>query len=313
MSTDRNGGSDGPIGVLVMAYGGPTRIEDVAAYLQDVRGGRDTPDHVVREVEDRYRQIGGRSPILDRTRSQATALQRALDGGRFRTVVGMRHWHPYVRAALEQMEAEGIHRAVGLVMAPHYSRMSVGAYFDKVAAAQSGVAVAPIRCWHLLSGYLDAVIERVRAGLDRFPEADRARVPVLFTAHSLPERIRTWNDPYARQMKVTVAALKQRLGSQPVRFAYQSAGMSPEPWLGPDAGAVINELAAGASRYLLVAPIGFTCEHVEVLYDIDVVYARQAQALGVWLERIEMLNDAPTMIAGLASMIECRARQAGWL
>jgi ferrochelatase len=303
------------IGVLVMAYGGPGRLEEVEPYLLDVRNYRPTPESVIHEVKERYARIGGRSPILERTEAQAAALQRALDSEapRFRTVVGMRHWRPYIRDALRHLKEEGVDRAVGLVMAPHYSRMSIKAYFEKVQAAEAGVDVAPIESWHLLPGYIDALVARISSALERFPAGDRPAVTVVFTAHSLPERILSWQDPYPAQLAATVERVMERLGPQPHRFAYQSAAMTPDPWLGPDAGAVLKELAVAGSRNVLIAPIGFTCEHVEVLYDVDIEFQRAAHSLGLKLERIEMLNDASPMIHGLADLVRQRAREAEWL
>lgn len=338
------------IGVLVMAYGGPNNLDEVEPYLLDVRGYRPTAPEIVHEVRERYRVIGGRSPILERTRAQAAALQAALDGApapkqaqvergappeghddptrsstpnqsgaerrdptHFSVVVGMRHWHPYIKESLAELERAGITRVVGLVMAPHYSRMSIGAYFRKVEEARSGVEVAPIERWHLLPGYLDALAARVRDALARFPAERRPDVTVLFTAHSLPQRILEWDDPYPTELAETVRALVERLGAQPHEFAYQSAAMTPEPWLGPDAGAVIERLAAEGRPDVLIAPVGFTTEHVEILYDVDHDFKQRAAALGVRLERIEMLNDAPEMIAGLAGLVRDAAEARGWL
>jgi protoporphyrin/coproporphyrin ferrochelatase len=296
---------EAPTGVLVMAYGGPQNLDEVEPYLLDVRAGRPTSPEVISTVRERYREIGGRSPLLERTQAQAQALEAALNdqGGHFRAYVGMRHWHPHIKDTLAQMAADGVERAVGVVMAPHYSRMSIGAYFKKVAESGTPVTVAPIEHWHLLPGYLDAVAERVQTALAGFPAEVRASVPVIFTAHSLPQRILEWGDPYPLELQATVTALLQRLGGQPHQLAYQSAAMTPEPWLGPDAGDVIARLATQGHRHILIAPIGFTCEHVEILYDVDIAYQRQAQALGVDLRRIEMLNTAPKMIEGLAGLI----------
>jgi ferrochelatase len=302
------------IGVLVMAYGGPNNLNEVEPYLMDVRGGRPTAPHVIYEVRERYRQIGGRSPILERTQSQAAALEAALNsnGHVFKTFVGMRHWHPFIKDALAQIEIAGLKRAVGLVMAPHYSRMSVGAYYRKVGDAHTAIEVAAIERWHLLPGYLDALADRVRAALQTFPADVRSGVPVIFTAHSLPQRILEWGDPYPDELCATVEAVMQRLGTRPHEFAYQSAAMTPEPWLGPDAGEVIERFAAEGHKHMLVAPIGFVCEHVEILYDVDIVFRRQAEALGAQLKRIDMLNDAPEMIAGLAQLVRSKAKEMGW-
>jgi len=303
------------IGLLVMAYGGPNNLDEVEPYLMDVRGHRPTSQKIIDEVRERYREIGGRSPILKQTQAQANALETALNtsGKDFKAFVGMRHWHPYIRDTLAEMCNQGIERAVGLVMAPHYSRLSIGAYFKKVEEANSPVAVSHIEDWHLQAGYLNALAERVRSALQRFPEEIRAEVPVIFTAHSLPKKILEWNDPYPAQLQETVYALMERLGPQPYEFAYQSAAISSEPWLGPDASELIERYAAEGKRHVLICPIGFVCEHVEILYDIDIVYQKLAKSLGVHLERIEMLNGAPEMIEGLAQLIRGKARESGWL
>lgn len=306
-----------PIGVLVMAYGGPSSLDEVEPYLLDVRGFRPTPAAVVEEVRSRYAAIGGRSPILERTETQARALETALNGNghSFAAIVGMRHWRPRIRTALARFDALGAAGVVGVVMAPHYSRMSIDRYFEQVEEARGGLGVAAIEEWHLLPGYLEALAERVREGIERFPAAVRDEVAVLFTAHSLPQRILEWADPYPEQLAATVQAVLPRIGRTPPehRFAYQSAAITPDPWLGPDAGTVLDELAAAGYRHVLVAPIGFTCEHVEVLYDVDVELRRRADALGVQLERIVMVNDHPAMIGGLAGLVRDTAQQRGWL
>jgi ferrochelatase len=303
------------IGVLVMAYGGPDNIHEVEPYLLDVRGYRPTAPEIIHEVRERYRKIGGRSPILEQTKEQAAALESALNvsGNDFKVFVGMRHWHPYIKDTLAEMQAQGIERAVGLAMAPHYSRMSIEAYYKKIGEAEPPIEIAPIKEWHLLPGYLDALVSRVRAALELFPSEVRSQVPVIFSAHSLPERILEWNDPYPDQLHATVEAVMKRLGDQPHDFAFQSAAISNEPWLGPDVGAAIQKYAAQGEKNIISCPIGFVCEHVEVLYDIDIVYQKLARSLGVRLERIEMVHTAPQMIAGLAELIRKTAGEANWL
>ncbi len=303
------------IGVLIMAYGGPNNLDEVEPYVLDVRGHRPTAPEIIHEIRERYKLIGGRSPILEQTQAQATALESALNanGQSFKAFVGMRHWHPYIQDALTHMSARGIDRAIGLVMAPHYSRMSIGAYFKKVEEAQSPIEMARIDAWHLLPGYLDALADRVRAALQKFPLDVRDAVPIIFSAHSLPERILSWGDPYPDQLHATVAAVAERLGPHPHEFAFQSAAISNEPWLGPDVGAVLDRLAADGKQHVLIVPIGFVVEHVEILYDIDIVYRQQADQLGLHLERIDMLNAAPLMIAGLADRVREKAKEAGWL
>ncbi len=303
------------IGLLVMAYGGPNSLDEVEPYLLDVRGYRPTSPEIIHEVRERYREIGGHSPILEQTREQASALESALNmnGQEFKAFVGMRHWHPYIKDTLTEMQAQGIQHAVGLVMAPHYSRMSIEAYFKKIAEAGSPIEVAPILEWHLLPGYIDALVKRVCATMERFPADVRSQIPIIFSAHSLPERILEWNDPYPDQLRATVDAVIQRLGDQPHDFAFQSAAISNEPWLGPDVSALIERYAKQGQRNIISCPIGFVCEHVEVLYDIDIVYQKLAKSLGVRLERIEMVHTAPQMIAGLAELIRKTAKEANWL
>jgi ferrochelatase len=303
------------IGVLVMAYGGPNTLDEVEPYLMDVRGHRPTAPEIVHEVHERYRAIGGRSPILEQTQAQATALQSALNtaGKDFKVFVGMRHWHPYIKDALAQMHSQDIKRAVGVVMAPHYSRMSIGAYYKKIEEANLPIRFSRIEEWHLQSGYLNALASRVHAALQRFPAEIRTQVPVVFTAHSLPEKILEWNDPYPVQLRETVSGVMERLARQPHEFAYQSAAISSEPWLGPDVSEVIERLVSEGKLNILLCPIGFVCEHVEILYDIDIVYQNLAKSLNIHLERIEMLNTAPEMIDGLAQLIREKARESDWL
>lgn len=301
------------IGVLVMAYGGPDQLEDVEPYLLDVRGGRATAPAIVEEVRERYRQIGGRSPILAQTNQQAAALQQALDrlvAFRFRTFVGMRHWTPYIGPVVERMRTEQIKRVVGIVMAPHYSGMSIGAYERKLVEAASGLAVAMVRSWGLLPGYLDALERNLRAALARVGADEATRV--LLTAHSLPERILATGDPYKTELLDTVAALQQRLPALHLDFAFQSAAMTSEPWLGPDAGAVVREWAAAGVRRVVVCAIGFVTEHVEILYDLDIELQRTAGEVGIRLERAPMVGADPGMMDGLAELVRAAAAQKGW-
>lgn len=298
-----------------MAYGGPDNIDEVEPYLLDVRGHRPTAPEIIAEVRERYREIGGRSPILEQTQAQATALEAALNAEApcYKVFVGMRHWHPYIQDTLVEMEAQSIQRAVGLVMAPHYSRMSIGAYYKKIEEAGSSLEMLHIEDWHLLPGYLEALTQRLQAALQRFPLHERQNVPIIFTAHSLPQRILQWQDPYPSQVRETGLAVIERMGDHPHVFAFQSAAISNEPWLGPDASEIIRQFAAQGQRNLLLCPVGFVCEHVEILYDVDIVYQRLAKSLGIHLERIDMVHTAPLMIAGLAEMIQVNVKEAGWL
>jgi ferrochelatase len=302
------------IGVLLMAYGGPSSLDEVAPYLADIRGGRPTSPELLHEITDRYRQIGGRSPILELTRAQAAAVERALNAdaargsdARFRTYVGMRHWHPYIGEVVPRMLADGVDQIVALVMAPHFSRMSVGAYMGKLDKALSDAGaelpVARVESWKDQPAFIEAVARRITDALARFPEDRRAGVPILFTAHSLPARILESNDPYPDELATSVRLVVERLHPRDHRWAFQSQGASPEPWLGPTVEETLEQLAADGHRDVLLVPIGFVCDHVEVLYDVDIEHRQQARELGIRLERIEMLNDAPGLVAAVAGAI----------
>ena len=293
-------------GVLLMAYGGPNSLSDVEPYLFDVRGGRATPPEVVEEVRERYAQIGGHSPLLELTRAQANTLQRELGDG-YRVYVGMRHWHPYIQETMLQIARDGIEQLVALALAPHYSKMSIGAYMSKAREARDALAptlrIREVLSWNTHALFLDALAEKSVRALSRFAAAERANVEWIFSAHSLPERILRDQDPYPHELHETVEGLVARLGALHHQLAYQSAGRTREPWLGPDVGAVIDALAAQGRRNIIVQPVGFVCDHVEILYDVDIIYKRQAQRLGVHLERAESLNDSPKLIAALADIV----------
>ncbi len=300
------------VAVLLMAYGGPGSLDDVEPYLNDVRGGRPTSTELVRAVRERYAQIGGRSPILELTRAQAAGVERALGGGaRFQVYVGMRHWHPYIRETADEIERAGHRSVVGIVMAPHYSAMSVGAYEKKLLEAARGrFETVLVRSWGDHPAFLEAVADRITQALQRFPNP--SVVQVIFTAHSLPERILAAGDPYPDELRASAAAVAQRRGLRDWRVAYQSAGATPDPWLGPDAGDVIAELAAEGRNAFLLVPIGFVCDHVEILYDIDVEYRALAERLSVRLERTASLNDDAGLIAAVADLVRTAARERGW-
>jgi len=298
------------LAVLLMAYGGPGSLDDVEPYLADVRGGRPTSPELLHEIRERYATIGGRSPILELTRAQAVEVERSL-GAAFQVYVGMRHWHPYIRETADDIARAGHRSVVGVVMAPHYSAMSVGAYEKKLLeAAQGRFETALVRSWGDHPAFLEAVAERIAQALQRFPSP--SAVQVIFTAHSLPGRILAAGDPYPDELRASAAAVAQRGGLSDWRFAYQSAGATPEPWLGPDAGDVITELAAEGRKAFLLVPIGFVCDHVEILYDIDVEYQALAERLGVQLERTASLNDDPGLVAAVADVVRTTARERGW-
>lgn len=310
-----------PIGILLLAYGGPDSLDDVEPYLLDIRGGRPTSPELVEEIRERYALIGGRSPLLEITRQQAQALETHLNRAsdtRFQAYVGMRHWQPRIKEAVAHMARDGIKQAVALVMAPHYSQMSTGAYFKRLDEAiqdlDVNISFARIKSWHNQPGLIAALTEKATDALARLAgEGDNTWPKVIFTAHSLPTRILDWGDPYDAQLRETAGLLAERLNLPPDRwlFCYQSAGRSPEPWLGPQIEQVITELAQAGEKRLLVVPIGFVCDHVEVLYDIDIESRQLAEAHGARLERSQSLNASHTFIAALADLVRHDAKLEG--
>jgi protoporphyrin/coproporphyrin ferrochelatase len=299
------------VAVLVMAYGGPGSIDEVEPYLLDIRAGRSTKPQLVEEIRARYARIGGRSPILELTRAQASGIGRAL-GERFKVFVGMRHWHPYIQDVVAEIAKGGHRRVVGVAMAPHYSNMSVGAYEKKLLQAADGrLDVTLVRTWWRQPQFLEAVANRVVEALQRFPKP--SQVQVIFTAHSLPEKIVASADPYPDELTGSATEVARRARLTGWRLAYQSAGATSEPWLGPDAEVVITELAGAGHEAVLLVPIGFVCDHVEILYDIDVEYQSLAKRLGIQLERTASLNDDPGLVAAVADVVRGAAAVRGWL
>jgi protoporphyrin/coproporphyrin ferrochelatase len=292
--------------VLLLAYGGPDSLDDIPAYLLDIRGGRETPQRLIDEITDRYRQIGGRSPLLEITCSAAAKLQNATG---LPVYVGMRHWRPFIRETVAQMVANDIRHCTSICMAPHYSTLSIGAYrarlAEALASAGSDMAVDFVESWHTQPQYLEGVAANVRETLRRFSVDDRARVIVIFTAHSLPASILDRGDPYPAQLRETATLLADQLGLMPNRwtFSFQSAAQTGTPWLGPQIEALVPELAEAGERNLLIAPVGFIADHVEVLYDLDIGVQRIARSVGVRVERTPMLNDSPALVSALASIV----------
>jgi protoporphyrin/coproporphyrin ferrochelatase len=300
------------IGVLVMAYGGPGSLEDIPGYLADIRHGRPTPRAVVEEVTESYRAIGGSSPLLAVSARQVEALAAELGDG-FRCYLGMRHWSPWIEDVVGQMVEDGITDAVSVVLAPHFSALSVARYQQKVAdgleLARGRIHFEHVASYHDAPGLLAAFASRVEEGLARWPEGDRDRVQVVFSAHSLPERVLAAGDPYGEQCLETARLVAEHAGLQDDRWswAYQSAGRTPEPWAGPDLGEHLEDLAARGVRDVISVPVGFVSDHVELLFDVDVRAAGIARELGMRLERPPALNDDPVFIAALAEVVRARS------
>jgi len=300
-------------GLVVMAYGTPSGPDEVEAYYTHIRRGRPPTPEQLADLERRYAAIGGVSPLAARTRDQADAVAAALDRaepGGWRMALGMKHAPPFVEDAVAELAKHGAEQIVGLVLAPHWSRGSVGEYHERAAAgaAEHGATYAGIERWHDEPAWRAAIARRVRDGLATLPEATE----VLFTAHSLPERVLA-GDPYADELEASAAAVAREVGLDgPDRpdhgagwsLAWQSAGRTPEPWRGPDILEVIADRAAtGRVEGLLVCPQGFVSDHLEVLYDLDVDAARVAAEAGLAFARTASINDDPAVMAALAERV----------
>lgn len=275
-----------------MAYGSPERPEDIPAYFSDIRGGRPVRQEAVDELVERYRRIGGSSPLNRITEAQRAGLEEATE---LPVYVGMKHWEPWIQDAVERALAGGAEQLVGLVLAPHYSRLSIGGYRDRLEAALDGRAeLAFVESWHDHEPYIELLADRVR-GTDAH---------VVFTAHSLPERILAEGDPYRDQLLETSALVAERAGVADWSFAFQSESPTGEPWLGPDILVELETLHERGVGKVLVAPVGFVCDHLEILWDLDVEAREKAAQLGLELDRIESLNADPEFIDALVALVK---------
>jgi protoporphyrin/coproporphyrin ferrochelatase len=307
---------DQRIGVLLMAMGGPDSLAAVGPYLHDVRGGRPTPPELIEEITERYRRTGGKSPVLAITQELAGKLEERLRAAgltRCGVYVGLRHWHPFIGETFSKMLTDGVRRMVGVCMAPQNSQMSVGAYINKVeeARAQSSppVSFTYVASWNTHPILMQAIAANIAQTLTKFPADAREQVPIVFTAHSLPARILRHNDPYPREVQETVEAVAARIRPHPWRLAYQSQGRSEEPWLGPGMEEVLEELHGLSHRHVLIAPVGFVSDHVEILYDIDIEAKNLAGQKGMRLERIPMLNATVPLVETLSDVITTHLKE----
>ena len=294
-------------GILLMAFGGPEKKEDVRPFLANLMGSEPSPE-VVALVIEKYELIGGGSPLPTITGRQAAGLQSALrkSGFDLPVAVGMKYWRPFIGTAVASLVEEGANRIVALSMSPHRSRTTIGGYEKELAEAKSAfpeLTIDLIADWYDDPGFLDALAERAQEALLKFEGSDPE---VIFTAHSVPLSHIEGGDPYAEQVKITAEGVAARLGLRDAPVAFQSRGRSPGPWLGPDVEDVLKKLAAEGKRNVLLAPIGFVSDHLETLYDIDVVYRRKAQVFGLNLERAACLNDSPSFIRALAGIVKNR-------
>jgi protoporphyrin/coproporphyrin ferrochelatase len=297
--------SDARCAVMLMGYGTPRTPADILPFYTDIRRGNPPTCDQLEELTARYAAIGGTSPLAQRSEGQRHAMQVALDRvvpGKYRVVLGMKHASPFVEEAVDELATQGFRRVVGLVLAPHYSAFSVGQYLDRLAAAAAPheMQVCEIRSWATDPAFVDFVAADLRAKLATMP----GRTRVLFTAHSLPDRIRATDDPYPSELRATAECVATVVGLDNWGIAWQSAGRTPEPWLGPDILQVIDQLARdGDTNGVLVSAVGFVADHLEVLYDLDIEASGRASARGLAFARTACVNDDATVMAALAERV----------
>ena len=291
--------------VMLMSYGTPRTPADILPYYTHIRRGHPPTDQQLADLTARYEAIGGISPLAERTDAQRHAIQAALDrlaDGKYHVTLGMKHASPSIEESVAELAAQGFRRIVGMVLAPHYSAFSVGQYLDRltIAATEHHIVVIGIESWATEPAFVEFVAAEVRSALASMPDQTR----VLFTAHSLPERILESDDPYPSQLQATAQCVASSLDLDNWGVAWQSAGRTPEPWLRPDILTVIDELAAdGHTQGVLVSAVGFVADHLEVLYDLDIDASSRATSQGLAFARTASVNDDPAVMMALARRV----------
>jgi ferrochelatase len=300
------------IGVLVMSYGTTASLDQIEAYYTHIRRGKAPTPELLLDLTRRYEAIvGGFFPLRENTNKQVQALEETLNRlypeMEFVCYQGLKHAHPMIEEGVEQMVKDGITEAIGVVLAPHYSTLSVGSYINRAeaAAAERNLKIKFIESYHMHHKLIEALTIRVEKALKLFTNVDREHVRIIFTAHSLPERILSIGDPYPQQLLETSQAIADQLNLTNWQFGWQSAGRTAEPWLGPDILRVLRTISeAEHVKQALVCPVGFVSDHLEVLYDLDIEAQAFAKELGLHLERTDSLNTDPLYMEALSETIQ---------
>lgn len=295
--------------LLLLAFGGPRSLKEVGPFLSRIMKGRKPSTEVLERVKERYRLIGGASPLLKITQKQAKRLEKKMSerGHSFKSYVGMRYGHPMTEETIKEILRDGIKEVIAIPMAPFESRESTGAYIEEVKRVQKNIGevlkVSFVVGWHMHPLFLEAIREKIHEGLMGFTPEERRRVQLLFTAHSLPKSI-VEKDPYAREIEASIKGVLEGLERRSWHMAYQSKGVGPEEWVGPDVESVLTNLSEEGARKVLIVPIGFVSDHIEILYDIDILYREEAKSLGMKLRRTTSLNFSEKFIEALSAIVE---------
>jgi protoporphyrin/coproporphyrin ferrochelatase len=305
-----------PIGALIMAYGTPTGPDQVETYYTHIRHGRKPTPDLLTELQNRYQAIGGISPLLELTRAQVDGIQTALDvmaPDQFRTMLGMKHTPPFLEESTAALVQTGIQKIIGLVLAPHYSSMSVGEYVQRVKAVLPATfPFLAIDSWHLHPDYIAFLTEQIISTtmyLSQVHGIPEEKLQVLFTAHSLPSRILFKGDPYPVQLQETAEAVAMAAKLRRWSLAWQSAGRTPEPWIGPGLLEVLRELPMQGVEGVVVCPAGFVSDHLEILYDLDIEAQQFAATQQLAFARTRLPNQNPCFLNMLAEIINARLEQ----
>jgi len=302
--------STGKTAVILMAHGAPTCVDDIPLYLKNIRGGTESSPEVVQIIRDRYKAIGGSSPLLEITQGQAKELENFLnqDELNFKVYVGMRNWSPYIRDVVKQIMEDGVEKILALCLAPQYSTWSTKLYFNALNDAldrysKKNLPVQLIGSWANQPSLIDAFVDRYNSAMDKIRALGHEQVHTIFTVHSIPAESLELGDFYDKEYDSTVRAIVERV--KPFRWykAYQSQGMIPVPWLGPTVESVFDRIARLGSKTVLMVPVGFVSDHVEILYDIDIEFTQYAKSKKLELFRIESLNLSPLFTEALASVV----------
>ena len=294
-----------------MAHGAPTSVDDIPLYLKNIRGGTDSSSEVIQVIRGRYEAIGGSSPLLEITKGQAEELEKFLNqnGGNFKVYIGMRNWAPYIRDVVKQMLEDGVEKIIALCLAPQYSTWSTKLYFNAFNDAlekNSKGDLPPVQLigsWANQPSLIDAFVEKYNIAMDKIRTLGYEKVHTVFTVHSIPAESLELGDFYDKEYDSTVKAIVEKI--KPYRWyqAYQSQGMIPVPWLGPTVESVLDRIARIGSKPVLMIPVGFVSDHVEILYDIDIEFFQYAKSKNLTLFRTESLNRSPLFTEALASVV----------
>ncbi len=302
--------------LLLLAFGGPRSLDEVESFLTRLFRGRKPSPQQLEKIKERYRLIGGASPLPEITWGQAKALEKKLNekGCQFKSYVGMRYGHPLIEETLQEIIHDGIGEAIAIPMAPFRSKASTGAYIEEVNRAKKGLGdeldISFIGQWHTQPLFFEAVREKVQKGLLQFQPGERKKVHLIFTAHSLPKLV-VKDEPYEEEMKASVKGILERIEPLPWHIAFQSKGGGPEEWIGPDVESLLTDLQAQGVRQVLIVPIGFVSDHIEILYDIDIVFRSKAESLGMVLRRSPSLNLSERFLEALCMAVLEHVRGKG--